>query len=78
MGNLKVNGKAWSPLHSFRTDNWDWPESHDPAVSALSRGDSKQMKEEATERLEYRRIEEAKRAVQILESREVIGQSSAG
>jgi len=27
MGNLKVNGRDYLPLHSFRTDNWDWPEA---------------------------------------------------
>ncbi len=24
MGNLKVEGKPWQPLHSFRTDRWDF------------------------------------------------------
>ncbi len=24
MGNLKVEGKPWQPLHSFRTDQWDF------------------------------------------------------
>ena len=37
MGNLKVNGKPWLPLQSFRTDAWDWPESEDPAQEALGR-----------------------------------------
>jgi hypothetical protein len=24
MGNLKVEGKPWQPLHNFRTDTWDF------------------------------------------------------
>jgi hypothetical protein len=24
MGNLKVEGKPWQPLHNFRTDQWDF------------------------------------------------------
>lgn len=67
MGNLKVYGRPWLPLHSFRTDNWDWPESDDPAESSVGRGEAKAMKQEASDRLEYRRTEEAKRAVEILE-----------
>ena len=67
MGNLKVNGKQWLPLHSFRTDNWDWPESDDPTVMALGRAQSRELQQEAGKRLEYRKMEEAKRAVEILE-----------
>ncbi len=66
-GNLKVNGKQWLPLHSFRTDDWDWPESDDPAVSAVGRGESRAMSKEAGERLVYRKAEEAKQAGKILE-----------
>jgi len=67
MGNLKVNGKQWLPLHSFRTDKWDWPESPDPAESLVDRAKSRAMQREAAERCQYRRLEEAKRAVEILE-----------
>ncbi|MBN1418759.1 MAG: hypothetical protein JXP34_08275, partial [Planctomycetes bacterium] len=73
MGNLKVNGKPWLPLHSFRTDRWDWPEDEDPSVEALSRAQLKEMAREAAERCEYRRKEEARRAVEILDRREMLG-----
>jgi len=73
MGNLKVNGKEYLPLHSFRTDDWDWPESEDPAESLVDRGKSRAMQQEAAERLEYRKMEEAKRAVEILERLETLG-----
>jgi len=73
MGNLKVNGKQWLPLHSFRTDNWDWPESEDPAESLVDRAKSRAMNQEAAERCEYRRLEEAKRAVEILERLKTLG-----
>jgi len=66
MGNLKVDGKEWLPLQSFRTDNWDWPESEDPAETLVDRAKSQAMQKDAAERLEYRRTEEAKRAVEIL------------
>ena len=66
-GNLKVNGKPWLPLQSFRTDNWDWPESEDPNESLVDRRKSRSMNTEAAERLELRRSEEAKRATGVLE-----------
>jgi len=66
MGNLKVDGKEWLPLQSFRTDDWDWPESEDPAETLVDRAKSQAMQKDAAERLEYRRTEEAKRAVEIL------------
>lgn len=73
MGNLKVNGKAWNPLHSFRTDDWDWPESEDPTEMPVSRGDMKERQADAEERNEFRRLEEAKRAVEILERLKGLG-----
>ena len=73
MGNLKVNGKPWQPLHSFRTDKWDWPENEDPSENALDRTQCKKMAQEAAERCEYRSMEEAKRAVEILKQREMLG-----
>ena len=76
MGNLKVNGKPWLPLPNFRTDDWDWPESDDPAVSAVDRTRSRAMNDEAVERLEYRKAEEAKRAVEILERLKALGRKA--
>jgi sialate O-acetylesterase len=73
VGNLKVNGKPWQPLQSFRTDQWDWPESDDPEVEVLDRGKMKAMNDEATQRCEYRKTEEAKQAVEILKQREMLG-----
>lgn len=73
MGNLKVNGKEWHPLQSFRTDTWDWPESEDPAEQLLDRGKRRAMNQEAVERLEHRRLEEARRGVEILERLKTLG-----
>ncbi|MBI1336522.1 MAG: hypothetical protein GC164_06125 [Phycisphaera sp.] len=64
MGNLKNMGHPDRPFPSFRTDNWDYPESEDPAQSIA---DGRARKAEAEERLEYRRTEEARRGVEILE-----------
>ena len=75
VGNLKVNGKQWLPLHSFRTDTWDWPESEDPAEGLVDRAKSRAMNQEAAERLEYRRMEEAKRAVEVIERLKTLGKS---
>ncbi len=73
MGNLKVDGKPWQPLHGFRTDAWDWPESEDPAETVVTRGRSREMKKEAAARCAYRKSEEAKRAVEILDRLENLG-----
>jgi sialate O-acetylesterase len=73
MGNLKINGKPWLPLHSFRTDEWDWPESEDPAETLVDRARSRAMQQEAAERLEHRKMEEARRAVEILERLKTLG-----
>jgi len=78
MGNLKVNGKEWLPLQSFRTDEWDWPESDDPFDSLVDRGKSRAMNAEAAKRCEHRRTEEAKRAVEILERLKILGKQDAG
>jgi sialate O-acetylesterase len=72
MGNLKVNGKEWLPLHSFRTDSWDWPEAG-PETNAVERAAARKMTAEAAERCKFRRTEEAKRAVEILERVEMLG-----
>lgn len=73
MGNLKVNGKPWLPLHSFRTDQWDWPESDDPAETLVDRAKDRAMQKDAAERLEYRTTEEAKQAVETLERLKTLG-----
>lgn len=73
MGNLKVNGHPDLPFPSFRTDDEDWPESDDPEVNLVGRAEGKTMQEEAAERCEYRRTEEAKRGVEILERIKTLG-----
>jgi len=73
MGNLKVNGKEWHPLQSFRTDTWDWPESEDPAEQVFDRSKRRALNQEAVERLEHRKLEEAKQAVEILERLKTLG-----
>jgi len=73
MGNLKVYGHENMPFPSFRTDNWDYPESEDPEISAVGRAEANEMKRDAAERLEYRRTAEAKRAVEILERVKKLG-----
>lgn len=77
MGNLKVNGKPWAPLHSFRTDDWDWPESEEPAETLVDRGKSRAMQQEAAERCEFRRTEEAKQAVEILQRLKTLGRQES-
>lgn len=67
MGNLKYRGDQDIPLPSFRTDSWDLPESDDPTENLLDREFSNTRKEDAQQRLETRRMQEAKRAVGILE-----------
>lgn len=67
MGNLKVYGRPWLPLHSFRTDSWDYPESDDPEESLMTRELANQRKEEAAKLLEERKTKEAELAKEILE-----------
>jgi len=69
LGNLKVNGRDYLPLPSFRTDNWDWPEAG-PEVNMVDRAKARQLTVECAERLKYRQMEEAKRAVEILKARQ--------
>jgi sialate O-acetylesterase len=78
LGNLKVNGKPWLPLPSFRTDDWDWPESDDPNAGTVERAQSRAMDQEAAERLDYRTNEEAHRAHSILQRIKTLGQSESG
>ena len=77
MGNLKVNGKEWHPVPSFRTDTWDWPESEDPAEQMFDRSKRRALTGEALERLEHRKLEEAKRGVEILERLKTLGKTDA-
>ena len=74
-GNLKINGKPWLPLTSFRTDQHEWPESDDPAVELASRAKSAEIKKDAAARMELRKTEEAKQALTILKRRETLGKS---
>ena len=76
MGNLKVGGKPWLPLPNFRTDNWDYPESDDPAAP-IDRAVGQEREKKAMAWLEERRAEEAKRAVEILERLKTLGQPAA-
>jgi sialate O-acetylesterase len=76
LGNLKVQGKPWAPVASFRTDEWDFPESDDPAVAIVDRAAGKAMNEDAAARLDFRKHEEAKQAVQILKRLETLGHST--
>jgi sialate O-acetylesterase len=75
MGNLKVNGKPWQPLHSFRTDTWDLPETDDPPEPAMSREQSRQQELDSIKYCEHRKMEEAKRAVEILERLKTLGKN---
>jgi sialate O-acetylesterase len=74
MGNLKVNGKAWQPLHSFRTDEWDWPESKDPANNQSKPPYSRK---EGRQRAKQRRLWEAKHAVEVLKKRKKLEKKDA-
>jgi sialate O-acetylesterase len=56
LGNLKVGGRPWLPLQSFRTDSWDYPEVEDPATIAAI--DSKALKAEAVATTLNRRLKE--------------------
>lgn len=65
MGNLKVGGRPWLPLQSFRTDAWDYPESEDPTVLADTGG--KKTETAAAELCEERKTREAELAKDILQ-----------
>ena len=78
LGNLKVGGKPWQPLQSFRSDAWDWPESDDPAAEALDRATMQEMAHDAARRCEFRQMEEARLAVEILKRRAEPGKMPAG
>ena len=77
LGNLKVNGKPWLPLPSFRTDPWDWPETDDPTTNALTGAQMKEREQGALARCEHRRAEEARQAVEILQRLKSLGATPA-
>ena len=57
MGNLKVEGKPWQPLHSFRTDPWDfYPEvkHSDPDGAQKNSEAIKEMSNQAKASLAHR------------------------
>ena len=64
LGNLKVGGKPWLPLQSFRTDSWDYPEVEDPATIAPI--DSKALKTEAAATVMDRRLKEGQMTKEII------------
>ncbi len=70
LGNLKVSGKPWLPLQSFRTDTWDYPEVEDPALVAET-GDKKAITD-ATAFNEERRIKEAEVAKETIERLKIL------
>jgi sialate O-acetylesterase len=75
MGNLKYQGDQDIPLASFRTDDWDLPESDDPTEKLFDGTFTKERKADAQERLEYRRAQEAKRAAEILKRLKLLTES---
>jgi hypothetical protein len=56
----------------------DWPESEDPAVMPIDRTKEREIVKEAADRCDYRRTEEAKRAVEILERIKTLGRENLG
>jgi sialate O-acetylesterase len=73
MGNLYVGGHQEMPLPEFRTDSWDLPESEDLTDKGLTREFSKQWNDDGKARVEHRRTEEAKRALEIIERLKTLG-----
>jgi sialate O-acetylesterase len=74
MGNLKLRGDQDIPFPSFRTDDWDLPESEDPGESVLTKGWNNERKADAQARLEARRLKEADMGRALLEQIETLGQ----
>jgi len=72
MGNLKYRGDQDIPLPSFRTDDWDLPESEDPAESLLDRTFSNARKADAQARLEARRFKEADMGRELIKRLEAL------
>lgn len=74
MGNLKVQGHPDMPLPEFRTDTWDLPESEDLLVESITREFASAWEKDGKARLEFRRVEEAKHALEISERLKLLGQ----
>ena len=77
MGNLKYRGNQDNPLASFRTDDWDLPESEDPAENLIDRGFTNALKADALERLGARRLKEADMGRALLERLEALAAPAA-
>jgi hypothetical protein len=75
LGNLKVGGRQWLPLHSFRTDSWDYPEVDDPAT--IAKFDSKPLKAEAVATTLDRRLKEGQMARETIAKLEALGAPAA-
>lgn len=74
MGNLKVNGHPDLPLPSFRTDQWDLPESEDPAEYLGSQVfNDKALASDLAQRVDERREREAADALKITERLKQLG-----
>jgi hypothetical protein len=74
MGNLYRHGHQDLPFPSFRTDDWDLQVNMTQGEQALTRGDTKKMRVDAEARLEFRKLEEAKRAMEIYERLKTLGE----
>jgi sialate O-acetylesterase len=59
MGNLKLGGDQDIPYPNFRTDEWDLPESEDPAENPFTGAVARNGKADAQARLEARHLKEA-------------------
>ena len=77
MGNLKFQGDQDIPFPSFRTDQWDFPESEDPAEKVFTRTLNNERKADAKARLEARRLKEAEMGETLLEHLEALATSPA-
>ena len=78
LGNLKLRGDQDIPFPSFRTDEWDLPESEDPTEKVLTSTWSKERKEDAAARLDARRLKEAEMGQAFLEGLEKLAAPAEG
>ena len=63
MGNLKVEGKPWQPVHNFRTDKWDFDaevKHSDPDGREKNSKAIKEMRDKAKANLAHRLESETK------------------
>lgn len=77
LGNIVV-GEVWVmhpdlPIPEFWTDSWDLPEYEDLIVKSLIREFSKPWGDVGKARLEYRRDEEVRRTLEIIERFNTLG-----